>query len=616
MDDVKQQVIGRLKQANNILVTVRNNPSVDLLAACIGLALALDKLDKHATAVFSGQVPSTIEFLKPEDTLEQNPDSLRDFIIALDKSKADKLRYKVEDKVVRIFITPYKTSLSEKDLEFSQGDFNVDAVVALGAHEQQELDQAITTHGRILHDATVISINNTPSGSLGSLNWQDISASSISEMITQLVMDLDGKMLDNQIATALLTGIVAETARFSNERTTPRTMNMAGELMAAGADQQLVATELQTTPQVPEPVRATDTPPLSVKNAAAAHPDDGTLDIDHEAEAESAAPELLRTPAPAAEPPEEMPKIQTRELLPPEPPHITGVRGAPGDTGAAAPFTEEYADGDMPPAERSYLVGEPTLPAVTPKAATPAPEPSQSNPGEVPASETAAPLLSRSPALGAALPPIAPLPLPEPPQVPSAVPAPAFTLPQPPAPQLPTPPLPPTPTPAATAPADENDETLEQIEAAVHSPHLGTKTEEREQPAEPTAAPSSAPAGGDLDTARSQVLQALQQGPQPLKPAISLNAMPLGGDLHPHTDTSAAGAQATPPPGIAAVKIDEEGNFHQVEPGSPDFAEHSSTMPLPPVPGVGKPAPDITLPGQLSNTPPPVPPPMMPPFRP
>ena len=31
--------------------------------------------------------------------------SLRDFIVALDKSKADKLRYKVEDKFVKIFIT-------------------------------------------------------------------------------------------------------------------------------------------------------------------------------------------------------------------------------------------------------------------------------------------------------------------------------------------------------------------------------------------------------------------------------------------------------------------------------------------------------------------------------
>src|SRR5215471_17706061 len=160
MDDVKQQVVDRLKQANNILVTVRNNPNVDLLSACIGLALVLDKMDKHAAAVFSGAIPSTIEFLKPEATLEKSPDSLRDFIIALDKSKADKLRYKVEDKVVRIFITPYRTSLSQSDLEFSQGDFNVDVVVALGVNEQKDLDAAITALGRILHDATVATVSN------------------------------------------------------------------------------------------------------------------------------------------------------------------------------------------------------------------------------------------------------------------------------------------------------------------------------------------------------------------------------------------------------------------------------------------------------------------------
>src|SRR5580692_3524546 len=134
MDNPKQQVIERLKQANNVLVTVRSNPSVDQLAACIGLTLMLNKIGKHATAVFSGEIPSTIEFLKPEATLEKNTDSLRDFIIALDKSKADKLRYKVEDNVVRIFITPYKTSIGQEDLEFSEGDFNVDVVIALGVH--------------------------------------------------------------------------------------------------------------------------------------------------------------------------------------------------------------------------------------------------------------------------------------------------------------------------------------------------------------------------------------------------------------------------------------------------------------------------------------------------
>src|SRR5665213_702366 len=170
----KQQVIDRLKQANNVLVTVSNNPSVDQLAACIGLTLILNKLGKHGAAVFSGAIPSTIEFLKPEETLEKNTDSLRDFIIALDKSKADKLRYKVEDKVVKIFITPYRTSISEKDFDFSQGDFNVDVVIALGVHEQADLDQAIVAHGRILHDATVVSINTNPTdNSIGSINWQD-----------------------------------------------------------------------------------------------------------------------------------------------------------------------------------------------------------------------------------------------------------------------------------------------------------------------------------------------------------------------------------------------------------------------------------------------------------
>src|SRR5581483_9819169 len=125
----KQQIAERVKQASRFLVTVNANPTVDQLAACIGLTLMLNKLGKHATAVFSGKVPSTIEFLQPEKTLELNADSLRDFIISLDKNKADKLRYKVEDDVVRIFITPYRTSLSEKDFVFSEGDYNVEVVM-------------------------------------------------------------------------------------------------------------------------------------------------------------------------------------------------------------------------------------------------------------------------------------------------------------------------------------------------------------------------------------------------------------------------------------------------------------------------------------------------------
>lgn len=278
----KQQVVERVKQANKILVTVSTNPSVDQLAACVGLTLLLNRMNKHATAVFSGKIPSTLEFLKPEKTIETNTDSLRDFIISLDKAKADKLRYKVEDQVVRIFITPYRTSLSEKDLVFSQGDFNVEAVMALGVADRNQIDAAITAHGRILHDATVISINagqgNAPN--IGQINWKDPAASSLSEMLVSISESFGSGLIDNQTATAFLTGIVAETERFRNPKTTSKVMTMAAQLMAAGANQQLIAKELEAPP--PPPPHAAASAPAAPKPPEPPKKPEGILNVSHE----------------------------------------------------------------------------------------------------------------------------------------------------------------------------------------------------------------------------------------------------------------------------------------------------------------------------------------------
>lgn len=277
----KQQIVDRVKQASNILVTVSNNPSVDQLAACIGLTLMLNKMDKHATAVFSGQVPSTLEFLQPEKTIESNTDSLQDFIISLDKNKADKLRYKVEDQVVRIFITPYKTSLSPKDLVFSQGDFNVEVVLALGVTERSHLDAAITAHGRILHDATVIALEagKGTAPNIGQINWQEPTASSLCEMIVSISQAFGTGLIDNQMATSFLTGIVAETHRFSNDKTTPQVMSIAAQLMAAGANQQLIVSKLEP-PIPPAAVTQKYTPPTEPPA-----PKTGVLNVSHQSEA-------------------------------------------------------------------------------------------------------------------------------------------------------------------------------------------------------------------------------------------------------------------------------------------------------------------------------------------
>lgn len=307
--NAKQQVVERIRQSTSILVAVGNSPSMDSLAAALGLTLMLNKMGKHTTAVFSGEMPTALQFLEPSKTFESNVDALRDFIISLNKEKADRLRYKVEDDVVRIFITPYKTSITEKDLQYSQGDFNVDLILALGVEKRDDLDKAIVSHGRILHDATVITVNpGVQRSSLGAIDWNEAAAGSLCEMLVGLSEGLQQPgILDAQISTALLTGVVATTERFSNKLTTPRVMTIAAQLMAAGANQQLIATNLETAHAIAAKHRAGAVAKQPPSNAPVPMQEEkpkepGELDITHDKAPEPApAPVVTTAPAPSAE---------------------------------------------------------------------------------------------------------------------------------------------------------------------------------------------------------------------------------------------------------------------------------------------------------------------------
>ena len=244
----KQQIIDGLKDVTNVLVTVSKDPSVDELSAAMGLTIFLNKLGKHATAVASGVMPPAISFLEPDKTFEGSANSLRDFIIALDKEKADHLRYKLEGDVVKIFITPYRTTITSDDLEFSQGDYNVEMVVGLNVVNAEDMDNALASHGKILHDATVATITSGDvKSSLGTIDWHVNETSGVSELVADLLGSLKTAKvaLDEQISTALLTGIVAATDRFSNDLTSSKVMTAAAELMASGANQQLIVSNLQ-----------------------------------------------------------------------------------------------------------------------------------------------------------------------------------------------------------------------------------------------------------------------------------------------------------------------------------------------------------------------------------
>ena len=305
---IKQQIISKIGSSTNILVTVSKDPSVDELSAALGLTALLNKIGKHATAIFSGVMPPAINFLDPGKVFENTADSLRDFIIALDKEKADHLRYKVEGDVVKIFITPYRTTINSDDLDFSQGDYNIELVLALGVENQEHLDAALVAHnGQILNDVAIITFSaGSQASRLGSMDWRDNRASSLSEMVASIGDSLNGNkpILDKQISTALLTGIVAATDRFSNNFTSSRVMTVAAQLMAAGADQQLIAAKLQESHEInilaDVPVEQEDKKSiteiepivLNDENQSSTLPV-GSLVVDHQVDATSKAEQAL-----------------------------------------------------------------------------------------------------------------------------------------------------------------------------------------------------------------------------------------------------------------------------------------------------------------------------------
>lgn len=632
--NAKQQIVERVKQSTNILVTVNSNPSVDALSAALAFTLMLNKLDKHATAVFSGAVPPAIKFLEPDKTFENKVDSLRDFIIALDKEKADRLRYKVENDVVKIFITPYRTSISEKDLHFSQGDFNVDLIIALGVERREELDRAIIAHGRILHDATVMTINaGNQKSSLGIVDWQESTASSLCEMLLALCEALQSGLLDQQLSTALLTGIVAATERFSNQLTTPRVMTMAAQLMAAGANQQLIATNLRSISTNVQPPMVSGGPSTKIDTSVTKDGNaNGEMHIKHEDEQAQAAlqpntplsapvePEIpIAQPAAAAfndlkqaletatneqQAPakQKQPQKASKPQRPPkrkedvsymtekpswmgrtiQPPSMGGTLNATAEEALENRLKEEAdernrtllthneATEGMPESPAEPII---ETPEQTPAEIAPAPAPAAPAEEPAPASE---PVPEPQPAPAE---PAMPVPAEQPPA--EAVPA-EEPVPQPTPVPAPTPELPPMPD------LPQSEPSLEELEhaAKAHAAEAATP----EAPAPAPVVPAALP---DVDAARQAVNDALESAPESpvVEPAESIGAR----DFAPVAPEASA-ALPTPLPAPVAQNVPAGMNAQTAPQSSglplPPLPDFSTLPPLPPQP----PLPDTQVP--------------------
>jgi nanoRNase/pAp phosphatase (c-di-AMP/oligoRNAs hydrolase) len=245
----KQQTSEAIRQADNILVTTGQHPSVDQVAAVIGLTMILRKFGKKVTAVISDTLPQSVSLLETSVLENKAGGGPRDFVLKVDTSKAevDKLRYEMIDGKLNIFVTPFKGNFAPSDVTFDYGEahFDFDLAIILGVPNRGRIDRVFEQNPASFENAPVVNIDfHRSNENYGAVNLIEPNASSLSEILVALSESLQGGLLDDQIATAMLMGIVASTDRFTASHTTAKSLTVAAQMMAAGARQQSVVRAL------------------------------------------------------------------------------------------------------------------------------------------------------------------------------------------------------------------------------------------------------------------------------------------------------------------------------------------------------------------------------------
>lgn len=186
-----------IKQAGRIAVMAHVNPDADAIGSLLGLALGLQALGKEATPALSDPVPNYARFLPGSDLiLSALPADHFDLFIVADSAGIERLGNLYLDEPTRFQRAP---------------------ILNLDHHRTNPL--------------------------FGTVNYVDPAASSTSELSYHLLRTL-GAAFDAASANALLFGIVGDTGSFRNGATTPGSLRVAADLVAAGADSQKIAFQL------------------------------------------------------------------------------------------------------------------------------------------------------------------------------------------------------------------------------------------------------------------------------------------------------------------------------------------------------------------------------------
>lgn len=238
---------------NRLLIIPHANVDPDGLGSALACYHVFRAMGKDVTVICPDTKPESLNFLPGFEKLEEEIQENKDFIVTINLDEGvevDKLRYTVEDQKVNIIVMPRKGRISSQQVHLHEGDAKYDLIVVVDTADTALLGSVYREHLDLFADVPILNIDHHISNTgFGQLQLIDPTAASATEVLYHWFTQEPTftEHISPDVATLLLTGLITDTRSFQNPNTTPRSLEVAAELLERGARQQEIIQHIYKT---------------------------------------------------------------------------------------------------------------------------------------------------------------------------------------------------------------------------------------------------------------------------------------------------------------------------------------------------------------------------------
>ncbi len=240
-----QQVAELIKKSENILITSSRNKDGEAVTGALGLSLALIALNKNCEVLigldekrdYFQKSLNIFSFLPGFEKIKKDPNSLQQFIISLDTSHASvkHIKYKMGNGSLKFFITPKQGTFTSDDISTDISSTGYDLIITLNTQDLESLGEIYEINTKFFYNTPIINIDNhSGNEEFGAVNLIELTTTSTAEILYSILNKYFDNIINEDISTCLLAGIIYKTKSFKTLNITPQALQITSRLISLG----------------------------------------------------------------------------------------------------------------------------------------------------------------------------------------------------------------------------------------------------------------------------------------------------------------------------------------------------------------------------------------------